>query len=117
MNATGNTSDSDGLSPWRLWWLVAGFAVWGSALGALYGLHGLGCAFAWPAGVLRLMMALVLLVHLGVLGWVVRHLYLSGGNGTATGRFLRAIFMGSALSALAATVLTFAPPLLLTVCT
>ena len=38
----------------QLWGLAAGFGVWCSALAALYALHGIGCAFAWSGGALRL---------------------------------------------------------------
>ena len=58
--------------PRRLWWLVAGFGVWCSALVFLYAVHAIGCTFAWPGGALRLALGLVLLAHLIVLGWMWR---------------------------------------------
>ena len=58
--------------PRRLWWLLAGFGVWCSALVFLYAVHAIGCAFAWPVGALRLALALVLLAHLIVIGWMWR---------------------------------------------
>lgn len=58
--------------PRRLWWLLAGFGVWCSALVFLYAVHAVGCAFAWPAGTLRVTLVLVLLVHVAVIGWMWR---------------------------------------------
>jgi hypothetical protein len=45
--------------------LVAGFLVWATAFAALYGLHALGCDFAWhriaigPASLLRIFLVLL----------------------------------------------------------
>ena len=57
--------------PRRLWGLAAGFVVWCSALVILYGLQGVGCAFGWST--LRVLLILVLLVYLGVFGWLWRY--------------------------------------------
>ena len=62
--------------PRHLWWLAAGFAVWCSALVALYALHAIGCAFAWSAGWLRLGLAVVLLAHLILMGTVSERILL-----------------------------------------
>jgi hypothetical protein len=104
--------------PGQLWWLAAGFAVWGSALVVLYAVHAIGCAFAWPAGPLRLGLALVLLAHLAVIGWMWRSLSEAGTDldSGRTGVFLHTAVVWSAAAAFVATILTLGPPLLLTVC-
>jgi hypothetical protein len=106
------------LPPGRLWWLAAGFGVWCSAIVVLYALHAIGCAFAWSAGPLRLSLAVVLLAHLIIIGWIWRDL---GGAGPdpifgETGTFLHKTIVWTAIAAFVATVLTLGPPLLLTVC-
>jgi hypothetical protein len=100
------------------WWLAAGFAVWCSALVALYALHAIGCAFAWSAGSLRLGLAVVLLAHLFVIGWMWRDIARTGPDPVfgPTGTFLHWAVTGTLVAALVATVLALGPPLLLTVC-
>ncbi len=104
--------------PGQLWWLLAGFAVWCSALVALYAVHAVGCAFAWPAGPLRLGLALMLLVHLAVIGWMWRSLdgADAGVDSGRTGAFLRAVIVWTVAAAFVTTILTLGPPLLLTAC-
>ena len=105
-------------SPQRLWWLAAGVGVWCSALAALYALHGIGCAFAWSAGPLRIGLAALLLAHLTVIGWLWRDLAAANpdpGFGQ-TGIFLHAVAIWTLMAALATTILTLGPPLLLTIC-
>jgi hypothetical protein len=106
------------IPPGQLCWLAAGFAVWCSALVVLYAVHAIGCAFAWSAGPLRLALALVLLAHLAVIGWMWRSL-----NGASpgldfgqTGVFLRTMFVWTVVAAFVTIILTLGPPLLLTVC-
>ena len=102
----------------RLWWLGAGFGVWCSALVVLYALHAIGCAFAWSAGPLRLGLGLVLLGHLGVIGWMWRDLATASpdpGFGQ-TGTFLHTVVVWTLIAAFSATVLTLGPSLLLTIC-
>ena len=104
--------------PRRLWWLLAGFCVWCSALVFLYALHAVGCAFAWPAAPLRLGLALVVLAHLGVIGWMWRDQTArraDPGPGP-TGAFLRTVVIWTLLAALATIVLTLGPTLALTTC-
>ena len=102
----------------RLWGLAAGFGVWCSALAALYALNGIGCAFAWSGGALRLGLAALLLAHLIVIGWLSRNFAAATpdlGFGQ-TGTFLHAVIIWTLMAALITTILTLAPPLLLTIC-
>jgi hypothetical protein len=104
--------------PRQLWWLAAGFTVWCSALVALYAIHGIGCAFGWSADSLRLWLAAALLAHLAVLSWMWRDITRAGppaGFGP-TGAFLHSAITATLIAALAATVITFGPPLLLAAC-
>jgi len=104
--------------PGHLWWLAAGFAVWCSALVALYALHAIGCAFAWSAGSLRSGLAVVLLAHLIVMGWMWRHIARADPAPVfgPTGMFLHWAITWTLIAALVASVLTLGPPLLLTIC-
>jgi hypothetical protein len=104
--------------PRQLWWLVLGFGIWAIALCALYALHSFGCAFAWPSGALRLALVLVLLAYLGVLGWLWRS-FASASPEPAfgpTGTFMYAVGLWTLAAAIAATVVTLGPPLLLSTC-
>jgi hypothetical protein len=103
------------IPPRRLWWLAAGFAVWCSALVALYALQAIGCAFAWSAGSLRLGLAAVLLAHLIVMGWMWRNIS-SDPVFDPTGAFLHWAITWTLIAALLASALTLGPPLLLTAC-
>jgi hypothetical protein len=104
--------------PRHLWWLAAGFAVWCSALIALYALHAIGCAFAWPAGSLRLGLGVALLAHLVVLGWIWRDIASAGPDPIfgPTGAFLHWAVTWTVIAASIATALTLGPSLLLTIC-
>ena len=106
------------IPPQRLWWLAAGFGVWCSAIVVMYGLHAVGCAFAWPAGVIRLSLSLVLLAHLAVVGWLWREYRKTNPNPGfgPTGAFLHWVIGWTAIVALVATAFTLGPPLLLTIC-
>jgi hypothetical protein len=104
--------------PGQLWWLAAGFAVWCSALVVLYAVHGVGCAFAWSAGPLRLGLALLLLAHLAVIGWIWHRL---GGADPSrdfgrTGAFLRIAALWATIAAFATTIFTLGATPLLTLC-
>ena len=104
--------------PRTLWWLLAGFGVWCSALVFLYALHAIGCAFGWPAGALRLVLSLVLLVHAGVILWMWRD-QTSGNRDPALGStrtFLRTVTIWTLIAALATIVLTLGPALALSTC-
>ena len=106
------------IPPQRLWWLAAGFGVWCSAIVVMYGLHAVGCAFAWSAGVVRLSLSLVLLAHLAVVGWLCREYAKANSNPGfgPTGAFLHWVIGWTAIVALVATAFTLGPPLLLTIC-
>jgi hypothetical protein len=102
----------------RLWWLAAGFGVWCSALVALYALHAVGCAFAWPAGLLRLGVIVALVVHLIVIDLMWRDLAAAGPDPAVgpTAAFLHTAVVWTVIAAFVATVLTLGPPLLLAIC-
>jgi hypothetical protein len=104
--------------PRRLWWLLAGFGVWCSALVPLYAVHAVGCAFAWPPGTLRVALAFVLLVHLIALGWMWRdHWAISPDSSLdPTDTFLHAVIVWTLIAALVTTVLTLGPTLVLATC-
>jgi hypothetical protein len=102
----------------RLWWLAAGFAVWCSALVALYALHAIGCAFAWSPGSLRLALAVVLLAHLIVIGGMWGGIARAGTDPDfgPTDSFLHSAVTWTLIAALVATAITLGPPLLLATC-
>jgi hypothetical protein len=104
--------------PRNVWWLAAGFTVWCSALVTLYAIHGIGCAFAWSAGWLRLWLAVALLAHLVVLGcmWYGISRAAPDFGFDPTGVFLYWSVTGTLITALVATAVTFGPPLLLATC-
>jgi hypothetical protein len=104
--------------PRRLWWLVAGFGVWCSALVFLYAVHAIGCAFAWPAGPLRLALALVLLAHLIAIAWMWRDRWAASPDPSVgpTGTFLHTVIVWTLIAALVAIVLTLGPTLVLATC-
>ena len=104
--------------PRRLWWLAAGFAVWCSALVALYALHAIGCAFVWSSGSLRLGLAVVLFAHLIVVGWTWRDITRAAPDPDfgPTGTFLNWTVTWTLITALVATAITLGPPLLLATC-
>jgi hypothetical protein len=106
------------VSPRGLWRLAAGFSIWGTALLMLYALHAVGCTFAWSAGMLRLGLVAVLLVHLVALGWMW-HCFARDEIDPAFGEadtFLHVMAVWTVISAFAVTILTLGPPLMLTVC-
>ena len=109
---------ANAVPPRRLWWLAVGFCVWGSALVVVYAVHAIGCAFAWPAGPLRLVLALAILAHVIAIGWMWRDLVIASPEPGAgeTVAFLRTVGIWTLIAALAAIVLTLAPVLLLTTC-
>lgn len=109
----------DTVPPQRLWWLLAGFGIWCSALVMIYALHAVGCAFGWSTGPLRLALAIVVIAHALLIGCLWRGL---GGIGTATagssetGAFVRTVALWSAIAALVTVVLTLGPVVFLRTC-
>ena len=105
-------------SPYLLVWLGAGFAVWASALVALYAGHAVGCAFAWHAASLRVGLSAALLVHIAVLATIWHQLANRPIRATDGGTrdFLVTVSLWATVAAIAATVLTLGPPLLLATC-
>jgi hypothetical protein len=85
---------------------------------ALYAIHSIGCAFGWSTGSLRLWLAATLLAHLIVLGWMWRDIARAGPDPVfgSTGTFLHWAVIGTLITALVATAITFGPPLLLATC-
>lgn len=104
--------------PRQLWLLAAGFGLWGSATIALYALHAVGCAFAWPTGTLRLVLGLVLFAHLAVIGWLGFSYAKTRPQPAfgAVGQFLHWVVMGTLIAAFVAVVCTLGPTLLLVTC-
>ncbi|WP_157449806.1 hypothetical protein [Bradyrhizobium sp. ARR65] len=104
----------------RLWLLVLGFSVWGSALGFVYVLHSVGCAFAWPANAIRLGLGLVLFVHLALVGLLWRSYagtYPGAPAVDPTDSFLNWVILWTLIAAFVTIVFTLGPTLLLTTCT
>lgn len=101
-----------------LLWFVAGFVAWASAFVFLYAFHALGCAFGWSDGVLRLGLALILLVHLIVIGWMWLHLSRAHPelDSHSTGAFMHKVVVWATIAAFVTTVLSLGPALLLTAC-
>jgi hypothetical protein len=106
------------LPPRRLWWLGAAFVLWCSGLVFLYGLHAIGCAFAWSALSLRSSLAIVFLLHLVAIGWIWRRFAsasVDDHSGTMAA-FVRDAIVWTAIAAFASTAIMLGPPLLLTAC-
>ena len=104
--------------PRQLWLLALGFGIWCSAIVVIYGLHSVGCAFAWSAGMLRLGLSVALLAHLAAIGWLWRDYAKTSPDPTlgSTGSFLHWVIGWTVIAAFVATALTLGPPLLLTIC-
>lgn len=102
-------------SPRTLLWLGAGFGTWFVALVALYAIHAIGCAFAWPTGPLRLGLGVVLVSFIVVLVIVRQHLAARRAAVSADGTadFLVALSVWSTMAAVATTVFTLGVPTLL----
>lgn len=99
-----------------LLWLGAGFAVWGSAVMTAYAFHGIGCAFGWSAGPLRLGLSILLASHMGTLAVLWHHLATRRGTEHGTSDFLLSASLWCAIAAIAATFVVIAPSLLLSTC-
>lgn len=113
------SADSARPFPMRdLWWLVPGFALWFTALSALYALHHIGCTFGWSADAIHLGLAAALVFHLAAIGILCRVEVrrAAAHDFGPTGRFMHWIILGTLLAALAKVVLTLGPGLFLSVC-
>ena len=106
------------VQPRKIWWLGAGFFVWCSAIAVLYALHAIGCVFDWPTTLLRWSLVLVFALHLAATAWLWYRFAKAGPDprGGPTSQFLHQAIVWSSIAALAATVLTFTPLLLLSLC-
>lgn len=101
--------------PRRLLLLAAGFILWAGAFLTLYGVNAVGCAFAWPRSLQRGILLTLLALHVAALGLLAwrdwkRRQVLDRAD------FVESVGLGATISALAATLLTFAPSLVLTLC-
>ncbi len=101
--------------PRRLLLLAAGFVVWAWAFVALYGINAVGCAFAWPRPLQRGILLSLLALHIAALGYLAWRGWQRRQANDCTG-FVEDVGFGATVSALAATLLTFAPSLVLTLC-
>lgn len=95
-----------------LWPLLIGFAIWGLAFGALYGVQALGCVWGWPHGLHRAVLATIWIVTLAGLGVVL--LVVSRGHGVEARLKPSAVWLTWA--AIAATVLAYFPLAFVSVC-
>jgi hypothetical protein len=111
-------SISASIPPRRLWVLGAGYGAWCSALVVMYALHAVGCAYGWPSGAVRLGLAVVLLAHLALIGWLWRGYARTSPDPAsgATGAFVHWVILWTLITAFVATVLVLAPALLLATC-
>jgi hypothetical protein len=98
-----------------LLWLIAGFVLWSAAFVGLYGLQGIGCAYAWPEplhrGLLIAGFALTLLTHAGLLAFARRQPVATG-----TARFVFDIGWLAGIAALVSSALVYAPVLFTSLC-
>jgi heme/copper-type cytochrome/quinol oxidase subunit 2 len=104
--------------------MMAGLAVWGCAFNALYGVQALGCAAAWqavpfgPSSQLRALLVIVLAVflslHAAVIAWAMRRR--DGVQADGGERLSARVALAVAWIGLAATLVTGAPALLLSLC-
>lgn len=94
----------------KLWPLLIGFTIWSLAFLTLYSVQALGCVWGWPGQWHRLLLVAIasatLLVLVAMLLWQVR---------IGPKRFSAAAMMLTA-AATAASALTFAPVLFVTIC-
>lgn len=95
--------------------LAAGFSIWASAFVVLYGVNAIGCAFTWSQSLQRGGLLILLALHLAALAWLTWRCWQQRRTTGAAG-FVQAVGFGATLAALAATLLTFSPSLILTLC-
>lgn len=95
-----------------LGWLLGGFALWLVALSTLYASHAMMCDTGWPYRSIAVALAAMMLVSLALLGCALVRNPLRQQPGS----FARQVAGCSLLAAGLTTLLTLAPPLLLTPC-
>jgi hypothetical protein len=102
----------------QLWLIALGFCVWCSALVLSYALHSVGCAFAWPVGILRLSLSLTIIAHLAVIGWLWSSWSRSAPDPALgeIGSFFHWVIVWTLISAFVTVAFTMGPALLLTIC-
>lgn len=105
-------------------WSIAGLVGWSLAFAAIYGLHGIGCAYGWdaiPVGgtnlqrVVQVGAWLAFLPPLLVLALWLRRRRLGARESTSK-RWLLLLGETIAWTGLAATIITFAPAATTSVC-
>lgn len=113
-----SAAQSRPVPPGRIWTLGLGFVIWCFALSLLYGIHAIGCAFAWPSATLRWTLVLVLALHCAALAWLwlrERRNPPDAAQGAA-GAFMHWAITGTLIAALVSAVLVLGAPLLLQTC-
>ena len=111
-------------APGALVWFVAGFGIWAVCFALLYGLQAVGCEWGWheatvgPATVQAIVLAVILAGHLAVLAILsaVAWRWWSEATDGAASRFLRGSAAVLTAAALAATLWTGLPAVLLPAC-
>lgn len=106
----------EAVSPSRVMLLVIGFIVWSVAFVALYGVNAVGCAFAWPPALQRIVLVALFFAHTVALGWIAYNIMQSPDHGGETHAMLGYAGLGLTLAALGSTVFVFAPSLFLSMC-
>lgn len=106
-----------------LFWLVAGFSVWAGGFSALYGLHAIGCRAGWEemdfAGLSLNRWALIGVYLAHIAAGVALYLPLRTIAGRWQGesaRTMRRVAVALTLAALASTIWSGAPVLVLEGC-
>ncbi len=92
-----------------LFYMVAGFGLWGSAFVLLYATASLGCEFGWsqirtgPISLTRALLIGVWLIHMAALIWLYRRCARAQAD-DSTGRFIRRTGLYLTGAAIASTV-------------
>lgn len=112
------TANRKHLASRQILWLASGFGIWASALVVLYVLHSVGCAFGWSSDTIRLSLAAVLVVHVGLIGllWRVQATRRPDPALGQIASFLHWIIIATLIAALAKIVFGLGPTLFLSVC-
>lgn len=106
------------LPPRRLLHFASGFTIWAGGLMTLYGVHALGCTFAWPAGLLRGILLALFGAHTAILAWLTLRLWRHwrARHEMQPGIFIRYVAFSTTTAAMCATLFTLAPTLVLSLC-